>query len=416
MDGFTGWVLLASKIASENESELRPAVERTVAAFGDPLASVRDLGSGGAKAVAGLRQRGIPDLLCHYHFLAAVGKRLLDEDHAKLRGQLTRSRLRSRLRDLLAASRGPAAGLRQDLPALLLWLLEGTGRKHPSYPFALPHLDFYRRCQQFPAERDRRLPAPRSPREQRLLRQVAAALADWHWLQRPDPTAQRLQRRWDLFCELREVLRFSSQDLPHGQPPNARRPPDPAASERLLPTLAADLQHYQRQLRQRLQTPANDAPPDPAATLVLDYLQRYGAGLCGHPVVRDSSGCTVAVVARTNNILEPHFARSKQGLRRRLGRAHLGRDLADQPAQAALAANLLDPAYVQILCGSLDQLPRAFAALQRPAASDPLPRLERNNRDADLRRRNRAWADDTIPTPTPLTSTAHPNALKTAAC
>ena len=263
MDGFTGWVLLASKIASENESELRPAVERTVAAFGDPLASVRDLGSGGAKAVAGLRQRGIPDLLCHYHFLAAVGKRLLDEDHAKLRGQLTRSRLRSRLRDLLAASRGPAAGLRQDLPALLLWLLEGTGRKHPSYPFALPHLDFYRRCQQFPAERDRRLPAPRSPREQRLLRQVAAALADWHWLQRPDPTAQRLQRRWDLFCELREVLRFSSQDLPHGQPPNARRPPDPAASERLLPTLAADLQHYQRQLRQRLQTPANERTARP---------------------------------------------------------------------------------------------------------------------------------------------------------
>ena len=236
LDGFTGWVLLASKIASENESELRPAVERTVAAFGDPLASVRDLGSGGAKAVAGLRQRGIPDLLCHYHFLAAVGKRLLDEDHAKLRGQLTRSRLRSRLRDLLAASRGPAAGLRQDLPALLLWLLEGTGHKHPSYPFALPHLDFYRRCQQFPAERDRRLPAPRSPREQRLLRQVAAALADWHWLQRPDPTAQRLQRRWDLFCELREVLRFSSQDLPHGQPP--QRPPPAGPGRQRAP--AAD--------------------------------------------------------------------------------------------------------------------------------------------------------------------------------
>lgn len=176
--------------------------------------------------------------------------------------------------------------------------------------------------------------------------------------------------------------------MPHGQPPNARRPPDPAASERLLPTLAADLQHYQRQLRQRLQEPGDDIPADPAATLVLDYLQRYGEGVCGHPLVRDSSGRAVAVVARTNNILEQHFASSKQGLRRRLGRAHLGRDLADQPAQAAL---------------------------ERPAASDPLPRLERNNRDADLRRRNRAWADDTIPTPAPVTSTAHPNALRTAA-
>ena len=101
LDGFTGWVLHAIKIASENERELRPAVERTLAAFGDPLATVRDLGSGVAKAVAAVHQRGIPDLLCHYHFLAAVGKRLLDEDHTKLRGQLARSRLRSHLRDLL---------------------------------------------------------------------------------------------------------------------------------------------------------------------------------------------------------------------------------------------------------------------------------------------------------------------------
>ena len=414
LDGFTGWVLLALKIASENEQELRPAVERTVAAFGDPLATMRDLGSGGAKAVAALCQRGIPDLLCHFHFLAAVGKRLCDEDHAKLRGQFARSRLRSRLRELLAASRGPAEGLREDLPALLLWLLEGTGRKHPSYPFALPQLDFYRRCQQFPAERDRRLPAPRAPREQRLLRQLSAALAEWHSIQRPDPTAQRLQRRWELFCELRDVLRFTPQDLPHGQPPSARVPPDAAASECLLPTLAAALQHYQRQLRQRLQAPRHGQPPEPAAALVLDYLERYGEGLCGHPVVRDQSGRAVAVVARTNNILEQHFATAKQGLRRRLGRAHLGRDLADQPAQAALAANLLDPAYVQILCGSLDQLPRAFAALESPAASDP-PRLERNNRDADLRRRNRAWADDTIQTPAPAPSTAPPNGLRTAA-
>lgn len=46
-----------------------------------------------------------------------------------------------------------------------------------------------------------------------------------------------------------------------------------------------------------------------------------------------------------------------------------------QPAQAALAADLLDPAYVEIARGSLDQLPRAFAAPQSPADSDP-PRID----------------------------------------
>ena len=80
------------------------------------------------------------------------------------------------------------------------------------------------------------------------------------------------------------------------------------------------------------------------------------------------------------------LAAGKQALRRRLGRAHLGRDLEDQLPQVALVANLH---YVRILCGNLDQLPQAFAALDCPAKPDP-PRLQRNNRDAPLRRRNRA--------------------------
>ncbi len=121
-----------------------------------PLANVRDLGSGGEKAVADYRRQGIPDLLCHYHFLAAVGHRLLDDSHSTLRNELTRSRLRKRLRELLKATRpNPAgqlpAGVREQLPAMLLWLLEGSARKHPPYPFALPELDLYRSCGQFRA-------------------------------------------------------------------------------------------------------------------------------------------------------------------------------------------------------------------------------------------------------------------------
>ncbi len=183
LDGWTGWVLHAVRIGSENERELRPAVERTVAAFGDPVAIMRDLGQAGAKAVAGCRQRGVPDLLCQYHFLAAVGHRLLDGGYALLRSQISRSKVRGRLRALLRAARSDES-LRPDLPALLLWVLEAEGRKHLAYPFSLPHLDFYRRCGQFPAERDRRLPRPRSRSELRLLRQAAEALGE---LERLDP-------------------------------------------------------------------------------------------------------------------------------------------------------------------------------------------------------------------------------------
>ena len=228
LDGWTGWVLHAVRIGAENERELRPAVERTVAAFGDPVAIMRDLGQAGAKAVAGCRRRGVPDLLCQYHFLAAVGHRLLDGGYALLRSQISRSKVRSRLRALLRAARSDES-LRPDLPALLLWVLEAEGRKHLPYPFSLPHRDFQRRCGQFPAERDRRLPRPRSRSELRLLRQAAEALGEFERLDPQGRASSRLERGWTVFCELRDVLRLSDQELPGGPlpPRSSPRPPPP---------------------------------------------------------------------------------------------------------------------------------------------------------------------------------------------
>lgn len=44
LDGFRGWVLHAVKIGTENSMELRPAVEKAISLFGDPIAIMRDLG------------------------------------------------------------------------------------------------------------------------------------------------------------------------------------------------------------------------------------------------------------------------------------------------------------------------------------------------------------------------------------
>ena len=216
--GWTGWVLHAVRVGSENERELRPAVERTLAACGDPLAVLRDLGGAGAKAIADCRQRGIPDLLCHFHFLAAVGRKLLDGSYALLHSQISRSKVRGQLRKLLRGARA-AQRVRADLPALLLWTLEGAGRQDLPYPFSLPHLHFYRRCEQFPAERDRRLPRPRTRVELRMLRQAAQALADLRRLDSKARAADRLERGWTVFCALRSVLRLSEQELPRGPTP-----------------------------------------------------------------------------------------------------------------------------------------------------------------------------------------------------
>ena len=72
-------------------------------------------------------------------------------------------------------------------------------------------------------------------------------------------------------------------------------------------------------------------------------------------------------MARTNNDLERFFRGLKQDERRRCGRRTLTQDLEHLPPAAALARNLTRPDYVETLCGSLADLPAAFAKLE-PAA------------------------------------------------
>ncbi len=336
---------------------------------------MRCLGGAGSKAVAPCRQRGIPNLLRQYHFLAAVGHKLLDGGYALPRSRIRRSKLRSRLGELLRKARSDS-DVRLDLPALLLWILQGEGRKDLPYPFSLPHLACHRRCGQFAVERDRRLPRPGTRSEIRLLAQASEALAAYRRVDPQDKAVERLERGWAAFCQLRALLRLS------------------------------DLQRYHQDLRQPARTPTGggSAAFQPAA-IILQYLDRYADGLVGHPVVRDATGRAVAVVDRTNNVIEQSFAIAKQGHLGRLGRAQLGRELEDQPAQVALAANLLHPDYVRILCGTLDQLPAAFAELDRQVLVGPSP-LQRSNRDAELCRRNRAWAKDALLCP-PLPPASH---------
>ena len=74
----------------------------------------------------------------------------------------------------------------------------------------------------------------------------------------------------------------------------------------------------------------------------------------------------------------PFLSQAKRKLRRRLGRKHPGRDMQDEPAQVALTANLHDPDYVSIVCGTLDGLPRALAGLVRSGQSTARPALDRS--------------------------------------
>ncbi len=101
-----------------------------------------------------------------------------------------------------------------------------------------------------------------------------------------------------------------------------------------------------------------------AIDLILRHTDVHGPTLWGHPVeLPAEAGEGIRLVERTNYLLENLNHDIKHGERRRSGRKKLTQDLENLPAGAALAFNLRDPDYVALLCGSLDQLAAAFAAL-----------------------------------------------------
>jgi len=406
MDGFRGWVLVSGKIPSEHEDHIRPLIEKTVALFGEPNATMRDLLKAGPKSVASLREQGKPDLICHYHFLRAVGKKLFDKSHAALQAIMKLSGARTRLWELLRelrrylksdnyTGRFGAGQVREHLLTLVYWILEGDGKKRAAYPFTLPQLDFYNRCRQAMERSERWVPTPRTLPERRALRHLKSLMSRVERGPRSLEVVGNLEQAWLAFNELRNVLRLADSELPRGGEMSMPQKKLPGAEHERLKSIEEATDEYLRSICRRVGDQCLKKPRTPDA-VILKYLKKFGDNLFGHPVVRDEDGSVIFTTDRTNNILEYFFGQQKQGMRRRLGKAHLGRDLEDQPAQVALVPNLLHDDYVRILCGSIDNLPNAFAALDQAALDNAAPLL-RTNRNSELKRQVQYLLEQELP-------------------
>jgi hypothetical protein len=395
IDGWHNWVLSSARVPSENGASLAPVVEKTVQLFGRPIATVRDMGEGCAGAVEALRKAGVPDLVCHYHFLAAVGKCLFKNRYDRLRDILQKTRCRPEmyvlLRDLRKYSTTDKAQghygegtVRDALKALVLWVIEGDGHSDAPFPFSLPHFEFARRCLQAKSKAEPWVCRPRSEPERRALAYLEQLAGQLESAPKFAATVAELGSRWTAFCELRDVLRLCNAELPRGDVRTVQQNL-PALELLRLRQIKEAVDEYTLDLERRCAKQKRQNQATSAPGIILDYLRHYGPCLFGHPAKLDENGHVAAVVERTNNVAEHFFGRHKQQLRRRVGRGQLGRDLEKQPAQVALVSNLRDPEYVRRLAGSLDQLPAAFAALDQKR-SVVLPALIRDHRDSQLHR------------------------------
>ena len=365
IEGWRGWVLHAANILSEKKDLIQPVLEETFARFGNPIAIVRDMGQGCAKAAAPFREQGIPDFICHYHFLADVGTDILAHLHRRLQSHLQNHQVQKTLHELLRTLRG-----RSELGIIPYWIFHGEGRT-PRFPFGLPHLDLYHRLCSATDQARNWISRPWSDEESTHVNRLAQIAQDVQQDETIGQIVRDLTESWSLFQELRSILRLED---PSKRPSPLLLEAEGAQREEIQTRLG----RYRDELRHRL--PSGYEAKYSPYHVILEHLRRYKDHLFGHPVVRDESGRVVAVVDRTNNPAEHFFSRNKQDLRRRTGRHHLCRELEDLPYQVTLLSNLKDPKYVRILCGSIEELPRALASVAETTTHEKALRYNPNRK------------------------------------
>jgi hypothetical protein len=415
--GWRRWVLGAWKIPTERAEFILSSLQNIAALFGTPCAIMRDLGRAMRDATDQFVQAlatPIAVLACHAHFLSDIGEDLLEEGHDKLRDLFRKARLLPQLR-AFSRQQGRNLGTKidQGRKGLRLWLESDQNRRIPEgaagmtavrslaqwildyradgsdqgFPFDLPYRDLYDRCLGVSWATETFL---REPPEDA---QVRKTLEKLHAMLRPvrcdiprfHSVGVALDRRAKLFTELRRALRLEEKD----------KTPGAACSEReagKLNDVRSAVAKLITSLRKRRpeRGPARDLRL--AIDLILSHLDSHGPHLWGHVIaIPQECGGGIRLVDRTNNILECWFGSLKHGERRRSGRKILTQDLERLPPSAALASNLGCPDYVEILCGSLANLPTAFARLDAENRRSPAApkKIDIGLETASLSRRDR---------------------------
>ena len=148
-DGWNGMQLLASSVKLESDDEIMPNLQMLRKLFGKPVAAVRDMGAGETSALK-LVFPGMYVITCQFHFLRSAGWKLFEPIYPGFRSKIERRGLKKRLHYLMRViTRGDYTG-RDSGHTLeqLKWIFEyRKDGKGMAYPFSLPALDFYIRCE-----------------------------------------------------------------------------------------------------------------------------------------------------------------------------------------------------------------------------------------------------------------------------
>ncbi len=384
IDGIAQIVLDNIKLPSEKAELLIPFFRQIRQQYGDPTALVHDMGKGILSAVKTVF-KGIPDFICHFHFLRDIGKDLFEEEYAIIRKRLKTHKIRAVVRrkakelakiigddpeavgHLLAGiENGCVDGTAMDkMPAMAAyamvhWIFDKSQLQGYGFPFDCPHLIFYQRLKRLHelinAQRikDKTL--------SRLWRPLTKVVED----QQLKKAAAQMQKKVETFKKLREALSIAVPDSKNGLNDDGQD---------------ADIKSIEEKVKQF----RNEMIPDSDDYKKMsEQIDKYWEKLFADPItVTSSTGQIIIQPQRTNNILERFFRDLKRGNRRRSGTVSLNKTLRFMLADTPIVKNLNNPEYLEIILDGCRTLEERFDRIDSRLVAEKLKAEQRKHQIID---------------------------------
>jgi len=378
LDSLSEIVLGNVKVPSEKAEQLVPFLQEIRRRYGVPVAIVHDMGVGILAAVQEVFP-GVPDFICHFHFLRDLGNDLLEADYNAIRQRLRQHGLSQRLlqharrlKAAIDAEPGLVESFCQNvqghcLPSqklelfpllcaysLIQWALEGKadGQGY-GFPFDRPHVQFAKRLclvgQRLEQIKDIHLRGHWADNKPLFklaceLKKIDADRGLERMLAAIDPKIQ-------VFDQLRDAMRIAqvggAAGLNSGSRPLAIGP------------IRRAVQHFRHQITSRA-----DYESTPHWQTLIGQIDKYNDKLFADPIpVRTAGRRLLIQPQRTNNLMERFFRDFRHGARRKSGHNRIGRLLQSMIADTPLVRNLENPRYLKILLNGQATLEERFAQI-----------------------------------------------------
>lgn len=393
LDGISELVLDSIKIPSESKKLLIPFLRRIKEQYGQPVALVHDMSSMIIQSVEEVF-KGVPDFICHFHFLRDIGKDLLLADYQIIIKRLRKANIRPILRekakyfekvienDSLLISRFKSSLEKEELMnkslkllptattyLLIQWAFQASRQSNGyGFPFDRTHLVFYLRLREIYhlLEKIMNIRLRNRINDNSPFFRIYRLLEKLFNDDKLNKAAKNLQERAQVFDKLREAMRIAMPEGKDGL--------NDDGDDIDMLTIEKNMIGF----RQWLECDEGGKKTYDKTTKQID---KYWDKLFRGPIsVSTDDGKKVLFPQRTNNLLERFFRKLKRGARRRCGTSSLTKTLKAILADTPLVRNLENDQYVEIILNGCDNLAQRFARIEERLVREQMKNAQ-NNRE-----------------------------------